>query len=339
MYGSFNIPAFFLLTLLSWALARVKTALGLSPKSNGLARAPVNTTSNSMAVRYFPPHLDHIQPEKADDLVIDLSMSPNPALFSVDAEKIDEISSESETLPSSSRQIDPIVDLECEKADDLGIDQSQGQDKGEITSVPSQYFTLTSPNLKSAFFSGRSVVKDLFAPNAAAGTAIDILFSLNISTTHKSQTSSVASEATSSVASRLQSQSTAGTGLHNPPAVQLEKVSVTPSVDATPEVQPFFNPFPTATSFEPALQFAAQPDFEPTTPVFYLAFANTGYKSASQFGQTTFDGSVLVSKNGAVHETLKPLTRKQASVQKATAKSFSGDSTTAPQSSILQRSR
>lgn len=121
-----------------------------------------------------------LQPEKADDLVIDLSMSPNPAPSSVDAEKLDEISSETETLPSSLSQIDPIADLESEKADDLGIDQSQGQDEGEIASFPSQTFTLTSTNLNSAFFSGQSVVKDFFAPNAAAGTAIDILSDLNI---------------------------------------------------------------------------------------------------------------------------------------------------------------
>lgn len=64
MCGSFDILSFFFLTLLSWALFPVKTALGLSPKSNGLARAPVNTTSNFMVSCDFPPHLDQLLKSK-----------------------------------------------------------------------------------------------------------------------------------------------------------------------------------------------------------------------------------------------------------------------------------
>lgn len=69
---------------------------------------------------------------------------------------------------------------------------------------------------------------------------------------------------------------------------------MTPSIDPTPEMQPSFNPFPTATGFEPALQCAAQPDSEPT--VVDLAFANSGSESASQFGQAVFGGLLIGKK-------------------------------------------
>lgn len=261
--------------------------------------------------------------ESTDDLVIDQSMSPSPASSSVNVEKIDETSSDTEVAPPSEKQINASADLEPENAVESVIDQSPRQSEGEIASTASPAPTPSSLRENSAFLRGRRAVPNFFD---ATNSVRDFTSSFQFRATNKPQASLAAPDATHSVVSGTL-QFSADTAL----PLQSEKIPVTLSVNSVPKVQIPFDPFATRTGFEPALQVAAPPASEPAF-VFDIPVS----QSTSQFGQAMLGGSVFVNKDGEVREARKGLSRKQAPGLKS--KPFFGCSTTGTQPSTPQRS-
>lgn len=172
-----------------------------------LAPSPVNAESLEEISQYTEdsPSTDNrfeavtdLQPEKGSDLAAVNSMSSDRAISSVEAEKLHESSSDAEIVSPSDNHISAVSEFDPARLDTPVVNESQDHSDSKIASSSSLPL-IRPPPQKSRSLNGPSSLQPLFGPGAVTSIPDVFIPGFRMQATKKPQTSSIASDATSSL--------------------------------------------------------------------------------------------------------------------------------------------